>query len=85
MVKHLRKSFPATISSETVKKLGLASKNESYVINALRFVGIIDKDGKKTVEAGKTFSIHKDEDFGKEFSKLVKKSYHTFQGVYSIR
>jgi hypothetical protein len=32
MVTQLRKSFPATISSETVKKLGLAPNNESYVI-----------------------------------------------------
>ena len=48
MVTHLRKAFPQTVSSETVKKLGLASNNESYVINALQFIGIIDSDGKNT-------------------------------------
>ena len=31
MVVQLRKSFPATVSSDTVKKLGLAPNNESYV------------------------------------------------------
>ena len=76
MVTQLRSSFPATISSETVKKLGFAPKNESYVINALQFVGIIDEKGKKTTEAKKTFSIHRDEDFREEFSKLVEKAYH---------
>ena len=75
MIKHLRKSFPATISSGTVKNLGLAPKNESYVINALQFIGIIDENGKKTDDAKKIFSIHEDEEFCKEFSQLVKKAY----------
>ena len=38
MVTQLRNSFPAVVSSSTLKKLGLAPKNESYVINALQFV-----------------------------------------------
>lgn len=76
MIAHLRKSFPQTISSDTVKKLGLASNNESYVINALQFVGIIDEEGKKTSEAANVFTHHKDDEFSEEFSKLVKKSYH---------
>lgn len=76
MITHLRKSFPQTISSDTVKKLGLASNNESYVINALQFVGVIDAEGKKTPEAANVFSHHKDDEFSEEFSKLVKKSYH---------
>lgn len=75
MITHLRKSFPKTISSETVKKLGLAPKNESYVINALQFIGIIDDEGKKTSEATKVFSHHKDDDFSKAFSDLIEKSY----------
>jgi len=76
MVTHLRKSFPQTISSDTVKKLGIASNNESYVISALQFVGIIDEEGKKTEEAKNVFSHHKDDEFSDEFSKLIKKSYH---------
>lgn len=76
MVTQLRKSFPAVISSETVKKLGLAPNNESYVINVLQFVGVIDSEGKKTTEAAKAFSHHKDEEFSKSFGALVQKSYH---------
>ncbi len=76
IIKHLRKSFPQTVNSETVKKLGLAPKNESCLINALQFIGIIDEEGKKTSDGSSVFSHHKDEDFSKEFSSLVKKSYH---------
>ena len=41
MVAQLRKSFPSTITSETVKKLGIAPNNESYIINALQFIDVI--------------------------------------------
>ncbi len=75
MVAQLRKSFPSTISSETVKKLGIAPNNESYVINVLQFIGIIDAEGKKTAEAAKAFSHHKDEDFAKQFGPMVQKAY----------
>jgi hypothetical protein len=75
MVTQLRKSFPGTITSETVKKLGLAPNNESYVINVLQFVGVIDSEGKKTPEASKAFSHHKDDDFSAHFGALVQKAY----------
>lgn len=75
MISHLRKSFPQNITSETVKKLGIASKNESYVINALQFVKIIDEEGKKTTEAGKVFSHHKNDEFMAAFSELIQKAY----------
>lgn len=75
MVTQLRNSFPPTVTSDTVKRLGLASNNESYVINALQFVGVIDSDGKKTKEAADVFSHHKDEEFSGSFKKLVSKAY----------
>lgn len=75
MVAQLRKSFPSVITSETVKKLGIAPNNESYVINVLQFIGVIDADGKKTPAASKVFSHHKDDEFAKEFSSLVEKAY----------
>jgi hypothetical protein len=75
MVAHLRKSFPNSVTSETVKRLGLASNNESYVINALQFVGIIDEDGKKTKAGSDIFSKHKDEEFAKAFASLTQKAY----------
>jgi hypothetical protein len=49
MIGFLRKNFPATVNSDTVKKFGLAPKNESYVINALQFIGVIDEEGKRTI------------------------------------
>lgn len=48
MIGYLRKNFPATVNADTVKKFALASNNESYVINALQFVGVIDEAGKRT-------------------------------------
>jgi hypothetical protein len=75
MINQLRKAFPQLVTAENVKKLGLAPNNESYVINTLQFIGVIDSEGKKTGEASQVFSKHKDEDFAKAFEGLVKKSY----------
>lgn len=75
MILQLRKSFPGTVTAETVKKLGLAPNNESYVINALQFIGLIDSDNKKTSVASQVFSNHKDEQFAAAFEELVKKAY----------
>lgn len=75
MIARLRKAFPASINAETVKKLGLAPNNESYVINVLQFVGVIDAEGKKTPEAAKVFSHHKDEEFAQSFGALVENAY----------
>ena len=74
MVNLLRKNFPATVTSETVKKFGLASNNESYVINALQFIGAIDEDGKRTTKGHDTFVLS-DADFPKAFESLVRDAY----------
>ena len=63
MVLQLRKSFPSTVTSETVKRLGLAPKNESTIINALQYINVIDDEGKKTEKGANVLSQHKDEDF----------------------
>jgi len=75
MIKQLRSKFPGTVTSETVKKLGIAPNNESYVINALQFLGIIDEEGKKTDKGGEVLAIHKEEDFRKGFEALVRDAY----------
>jgi hypothetical protein len=74
-VNQLRKAFPAQVSAETLRKLGIAPNNETYVINILRYIGVIDADGKKTNEAGPIFSKHEDSEFQKAFADLVKSSY----------
>ena len=40
-INQLLRSFPKTVDSETLKKLSIAPKNESYIINILRFIGAI--------------------------------------------
>lgn len=76
VINHLRNSFPAAVDAGTLKKLGFAPKNESYVLNVLRFIGLIDQESKKTNEASKVFTIQDDKEFQKAFSKLVMKSYN---------
>jgi len=74
-VTHLRRSFPKEVTADTLRKLGVAPKNESYVINVLRFLGIVDDEGKKVDAKAKVFLQHQDELFATEFGKLVKEAY----------
>jgi hypothetical protein len=83
MVTQLRKAFPATVNSETVKKLGLAPNNESHVINVLQFIGVIGEDGKKTQSAAKVFSQNQNEEFAKQFGALVKSAYNGLFELHS--
>jgi len=76
VINHLRgSSFPASLTADTLKKLGYAPKNETYIISTLRFLGLIEKDGNKTEAAGKMFSLHQDKDFQKAFAQLVTTGY----------
>lgn len=75
LITQLRRTFPGTVNAETVKKLGLAPKNEGYLINTLRFLGIIDEEGKKTELAAKVFSSHQDEEFARAFAEIVTSAY----------
>jgi len=74
MIAYLRKNFPATVTSETVKKFGLAPQNESYIINALQFIGIIDQEGKRTGQGHDVFVLGNDE-FPKAFEGLLRSAY----------
>jgi hypothetical protein len=82
LVTHLRRSFPNTVTADTIKKLGLAPKNESYLINTLRFIVLIDEEGNKTETASKVFSLHQDQAFEKGFGDLVKKAYSELFGLH---
>lgn len=81
MIGYLRKNFPQAVNSETVKKFALASNNESYVINALQFVGILDEDGKRTSKGHDVFVLADDE-FAKAFEGLVRDAY---KDLFDIR
>ncbi len=75
MIRVLRKNFPAIVNSDTVKRLGLAPNNESYVINALQFIGIIDEEGKRTDRGREVLSTHDDTEFKKAFEGLIVDAY----------
>jgi hypothetical protein len=45
---HLKKSFPVTLDADVLKKLGYAKSNESYIINTVRFIKLIDEKGGRT-------------------------------------
>ena len=76
IVQQLRRSFPGVVDASTLKKLAIAPKNESYVLSVLRFLGILDPEGKKIEKASKVFLHHDEQAFQKAFSELVKAAYH---------
>jgi hypothetical protein len=73
-ITQFRNAMPANINAATLKKLGIASNNESYVINILRFLGVIDSEGNKTPIAASTFSKD-DAEFQKEFGVMIQGAY----------
>lgn len=76
LVTQLRRSFPSTVTAETLKKLGIAPNNETYVLNILRFIGVLDDEHKKSAAAGTIFNKHDDADFQAGFAKCVADAYH---------
>jgi len=81
ITQQLRKSFPQVVDASTLKKLGIAPQNESYVLGVLRFLGVIDKEGKKVDSAAKVFLNHDESAFQKAFAGLVKAAY---QDLFSL-
>ena len=75
IVEQFRKSFPPVVVADTLRKLGIAPRNESYVLNTLRYVGLIDQSGNRSDSAISVFSQHDDEAFSGEFGKLVAVAY----------
>ena len=82
-IMHLRKyRFPPAVDSAALKKLAIAPNNESYVLNVLRFLDIIDDDGKGTDAAKAIFVLHDDAEFQRQFGELVQSSY---AGLFELR
>lgn len=75
IIQQLRRSFPALVDASTLKKLAIAPKNESYVLGVLRFLGILDQEGKKDEKASKAFLHPQEAAFQKAFSELVQTAY----------
>ncbi|WP_296434688.1 MULTISPECIES: DUF5343 domain-containing protein [unclassified Rhizobium] len=81
MIGFLRKNFPATVTSETVKKYQIAPNNESYVINALQHIKVIDEEGKRT-DAGHDVFVLPDGEFEERFKGLVMEAYGELFEMY---
>lgn len=81
-VTHLRRSFPAQVTAETLKKLGIAPNNETYVLNILRFVGVLDAENKKNAKAAGVFNKHDDAEFQTGFAELVQAAYADLFGLH---
>ena len=77
----LRKAFPSSVTTKTLAQWGFAPKNERYVVGVLKYLGVIDEDGKKNSEASKVFLHHNDADFEKAFSKIIRERY---SGLFEI-
>ncbi len=78
----LRKTFPPVINAEWLKKLGIAPNNEGFIINVIRFLGLIDDQNARTEKAQKAFNLHDDEEFQKAFSEIVKSAYGELFSLY---
>lgn len=75
LVTQLRRSFPATVTADTLKKLGIAPNNETYVLNIMRFIGVLDAENKKSAVAGSIFNKHDNAEFQEGFAKCVSNAY----------
>ncbi len=75
IISFLRKNFPSSVTADTIKKYQIAPNNESYVINTLQFLGLLDAESKKTQLGTTTFTIHSDDDFSSAFSEIVRSVY----------
>ena len=70
-----RRSVPPSVTASTLQKLGIASKNERYLLTTLRFLGLIDASGKPTQSARELFSRADDGDFQSTLSDIVRTQY----------
>lgn len=77
----LRKNFPNTVNADTVKRFGVASNNESYVINVLQFLGLIDEQGKRTEAGHEAMTKHDEAEFHSVFEGIVKTAYTDLFGL----
>lgn len=72
---------PAKVTAETFKKLGIAPNNETYIINILRFLEIVDAEGNKNAKAASVLVQHDEAEFQKGFAELVQ---HAYSGLFEL-
>src|ERR1019366_6196623 len=72
---HLKRSFPVSLDADVLRKLGFAPGNESYILNIVRFINLIDEKGARADKAQRTFTLHDALSFKKAFSEVVKSAH----------
>ncbi|MFM0428997.1 DUF5343 domain-containing protein [Paraburkholderia aspalathi] len=78
----LRRAFPPQVNADTLKKLGIAPNNETYILNILKFLGVLDAEGKKDAKAASVFNKHGDTEFQEGFAEMVSAAYSDLFGLY---
>lgn len=73
-MKRLRKGVPTKVDASYLQRFNIAPANESYVISILRFLNLIDEEG-KPVEGETDFLFGSDEAFQAGLDKAVKRAY----------
>jgi hypothetical protein len=80
-ITQLRKAFPPVVNADILKKFEIAPNNETYILNILKFLKIIDPEGKKSTTVAPLF--HKsDDEFSPGFAKLVHDAYSDLFNTY---
>ncbi|WP_339827999.1 DUF5343 domain-containing protein [uncultured Parasphingorhabdus sp.] len=74
-VDQFRKSIPSTVDAATLKKLGIAPSNEGYIINTLKFLGVVDVENNRTDKGHDLFTTHDDSEFQKGLASIAKEKY----------
>jgi hypothetical protein len=78
----LQKSFPNPFNAETLKRLGFAPGNESYIVNVVKFLGLVSEENARTNEAQKVFTLHDKSAFQVAFSKVIEAAYSDLFSLY---
>lgn len=81
-IDQFKKALPPKVDSATLKKLGVAPSNEGYVINTMKFLGLVDSNNSRTEAGVQLFSTHGDEAFSTAFRMIVHGKY---EGLFELR
>ena len=70
----LRKGFPPKVDAGYLKRFGIASANESYIISILRFLDLINEDGQRREDTTEFFFAD-DDGFKSGLEKRLRDAY----------
>jgi len=74
LANQLRKRFPQMLDAGTLKQYQIAPNNESTIINAFKFLEIINSDGSPNPNA-KSLFLKSDDEFFNGLKEIIRKAY----------